>query len=156
MLVEFVWGLSGVLRWESSRKVISLNLAEHLAVWMRGVYLTSHWIRVDLAHVCPAVIYLDIGDVQFPSVMSVVCHREPWVVGHHVCLYGEDSFRVGFDPRHLQNRECMSFAVYSKIRAETRALRAWKWMERACYFREKQGGTKYVCHCKGKTGKYTG
>jgi hypothetical protein len=65
--------------------------AENLAGWMHGMYLTSHWIRVDLTHVRSAVVYLDIGDVQFPSVMSVVCHREPWVVGYHVCLNGEDS-----------------------------------------------------------------
>ena len=55
------------------------------------MYLTSHWIRVDLTHVRSAVICLDIGDVQFPSVVSIVCHSEPWVVGHHVCLNGEDS-----------------------------------------------------------------
>jgi len=65
--------------------------AENLAGWMHCMYLTSHRIRVDLTHVRSAVVYLDIGDVQFPSVMSIVCHREPWVVGHHVCLNGEDS-----------------------------------------------------------------
>jgi hypothetical protein len=117
---------------------------------MHGVYLASHWVRVDLAHVCPAVIRLHVGDVQFPSVMSVVCHREPWIVGHHVCLYGEDSLWVRFDPRHLQNRAYVSFSEDSKVRDGTCAPRDWNWIEHAYYFREKQGGTEHVCHYKEK------
>jgi hypothetical protein len=66
----------------------------YLAEMALDMYLASHWVRVDLTHVCAAVVHLDIGDVQFPSVMTVVSHREPRVVSHHMRLDGEDGLGI--------------------------------------------------------------
>lgn len=85
----------------------------------RDKYLASHWVRVNLTHVCATVVYLDIGDVQFPSVMAVVSHREPRVVSHHVRLDGEDGLRIGLDPRHLNERTYFYFMRENKTRHES-------------------------------------
>jgi hypothetical protein len=88
---------------------VGRRLSDALAELARDMYLASHWVRVDLTHICAAVVYLDIGDVQFPSVMAVVSHREPRVVSHHMRLDGEDGLRIGLDPRHLHERTCFYF-----------------------------------------------
>jgi hypothetical protein len=83
------------------------------------VYLASHWVRVDLAHVGTAIVHLDIGDVQFPSVMTIMSHREPWVVSHHMRMDGEDGLRVGLDPRHLHERTLVYFHEKNKTSDKT-------------------------------------
>jgi hypothetical protein len=70
-------------------------------VLSRDIYLAPHWVGVDLAHVSATVVRLYIGDVQLPGVMTVVSHREPRVVSHHVRLDSEDCLRVRLNPRHL-------------------------------------------------------
>lgn len=100
--VSFVW----ILNWLS--QTLKTKRIHWISAWDRSVYLASHWIRVDLTHIRARVIHLDVGDMQFPSVVSIVSHREPRVVSHHVCVDGENGLGVRLDPCHLQGRVCGS------------------------------------------------
>ena len=68
--------------------------SEHCITHLKHPDLTDHGLGVDLTHVVTRVIPLHVPDVQLPSVDSVMRHRHPGVVGHHVVVDGQDSLAV--------------------------------------------------------------
>lgn len=44
-------------------------------VYIFRTNLTLHRIGVHLTHVASGVVELHMGDVQFPGVVAIVCHR---------------------------------------------------------------------------------
>jgi hypothetical protein len=65
------------------------------------LYLTEHWIRVDLAHVNASIWAVNVSDVQRPRVQVAVEDRQPGVVGQNSVVHGQNAFIVGLDPGHL-------------------------------------------------------
>ena len=71
-------------------------------------YLAGHGLRVDLAHVDAGVVSLHVAEPQGPTVVAVVLHRHPRVVGHHVRVDRQDRLRVRPQPSHLEMRKIAS------------------------------------------------
>lgn len=77
--------------------------------FIRGVirdiaYLALHGIRVDLAHVNPAILPPSSANVQRPRVVVAVGYRQAGVVRDHVLVNRQDRLGVRFDPRHLASQ----------------------------------------------------
>lgn len=85
----------------SQRKILCFNYVKKI---MGGTHLASHGIGVDLAHVSPWIVCLDVGHVQPPRVVTIVRDGETRIYCNHSRIYGQYGFRVGFDPRHLKTQ----------------------------------------------------
>lgn len=74
------------------------------------LHLASHWVCVDLAHICSGVVFLYVGDVELPGVVAVVGDREAWILGHHMSVDGQDGLAVRLDPSHLNRADTQVFS----------------------------------------------
>lgn len=61
--------------------------------------------RVDLAHVPPLVLLLDVVDVQKPRAVLVVRYGDPRVPGDHVTVHRQDGRLLEVHPRNLQPQQ---------------------------------------------------
>lgn len=63
-----------------------------------SLYLTFHWVRVDLAHKEAFVFSLDVGYDQLPDSVTKMTDRHSGIVRDDVRVDSLNGFRVRLDP----------------------------------------------------------
>lgn len=80
-------------------------------------YLTTHGVRIYLAHVCAAIIFLHVAYMQFPCIVTIVRNGESLILCYHMSVYRQYRFRIGFYPCHLkQTHPNFLYILCSKVR----------------------------------------
>ena len=59
-----------------------------------GSHLVFCWIRINLTHVTSGIILLYMLDMERPSIVSIMGHDVPIVVGHHVRVICQNYFVI--------------------------------------------------------------
>ncbi len=67
-------------------------------------YLAGHWLSVDLAHVESAVVSLDNVNAKSPGIVSIMTDTHPWIICHHMGVYGKDCLGIRPQPSHLSKQ----------------------------------------------------
>lgn len=80
-------------------KVSASELTDNIQV----ANLVAHWLRVDLTHVPPSVLLVDVVNVEGPGRLIVLDDGEPGDPRHDRLVDRQQHLAVHVEPRHLQD-----------------------------------------------------
>lgn len=79
-------------------------------------------ISTHLTHIGAGIVSLNICNMQFPCIVTIVCHRYSTIQCHHMCMNCQNCLRIRFNPCNLHRRrqgKLCKFQITSIVAGQT-------------------------------------